>query len=61
MSCTKWRSMLVYTVERNVAKGIKGEERKQTINEVAGLIAKWLTVYGGNLKISLWNILYNNR
>ena len=61
MSCTKWRSMLAYTVERNVAKGIKGEERKQTINEVAGLIAKWLTVYGGNLKIPLWNILYNNR
>jgi len=61
MSCTKWRSMLAYTLERNVAKGLKGEERKQTINEVAGLMAKWLTVYGGKLKIPLWNILYNNR
>jgi len=61
MSCTKWRSMLAYSVERNVAKGIKGEERKQNVNEVAGLLAKWLTGYGGKLKIPLWNILYNNR
>ncbi len=61
MSCTKWRSMLAYTVERNVAKGLKDEERKQTTNEVADMVAKWLTVYGGKLKIPLWNILYNNR
>ncbi len=61
MSCTKWRSMLAYSAERNVAREMKGEERRKVVNEVAGSMARWLTEYGGKLKIPLWYILYNNR
>jgi len=61
MLCTKWRSMLSYSTERNVAKEIKGEERKEAIDQVTGTTAQWLAEYGGRLKIPLWNILYNQR
>jgi len=61
MSCTKWRSFLAYYSERNIAKQIKGEQRKEVIKQVAGLTAQWLTEYGGQLRIPLWDILYNKR
>ncbi|MFH1293918.1 MAG: type III-A CRISPR-associated protein Cas10/Csm1, partial [Pseudomonadota bacterium] len=61
MSCTKWRSILAYTTERNVAKSVKGEARKAAINEVAATLAGWLTEYGRRLRIPLWDILYNRR
>lgn len=61
MGCTKWRSMMAYTAERNVAKKIKGEERKNAVNEVVAMLTQWLTEYGGQLKIPLWDILYNRR
>ena len=61
MSCTKWRSLLAYTAERNVAKQIKGDARRLAIDEVTGLMAQWLTEYGARLKIALWYILYNIR
>jgi len=61
MSCTKWRSFLAYYSERNIGKQIKGEERKEAINQVTSLIAQWLTEYAGRLRIPLWDILYNKR
>jgi len=61
MACTKWRSMLAYSVGRNVANKLKGEERRHVIDEVLSRMAEWLATYGGGLKIPLWNILYNRR
>ncbi len=60
MECLKWRSMLYYTLTRNIgAKGTK-EEKQNLINEVLK-IYEWLQSYGEKLKIPLWQVIYNNR
>ncbi|MGC8658907.1 MAG: type III-A CRISPR-associated protein Cas10/Csm1, partial [Desulfomonilaceae bacterium] len=61
MGCLKWRSNLAYTCERNVAKDLKGEDRKDVVINVNSQIAGWLQKMGGNLRIPLWEILYNMR
>jgi len=61
LACTKWRSLLTYAAERNVAKAFKGEERQKIVRNVTGQLTQWLTSYGSNLKIPLWTILYNRR
>jgi len=63
LSCTKWRFLLAYTVERNVAKQLKGneEERKKQVKEAITSITQWLSEYEGKLKIPIWDILYNSR
>jgi len=61
MGCTKWRSMLAYTIGRNAGKNLENEERNTIIDEVLKLLTKWLSDYGSKLKIPLWNILYNRR
>ena len=63
MSCTKWRSMLAYTLIRNAAKETKDNEegRREEIDEVRASLADWLLKYKGKLKIPVWDILYNSR
>jgi len=61
MECLKWRSRLKYTVVRNIGKWLKGEEKQKTIDEVMEKVANWLERYKGALKMSLWQIIYNNR
>jgi len=61
MACTKWRSMLVYTTERNIAGKIKDEERRKKVEEITSKLTGWLDLHGSNLRISLWKILYNRR
>jgi len=60
MECLKWRAKLKYTIIRNAAKKLKGEEKNKAIDDVMN-IAKWLHDYAGGVKIPLWHILYNKR
>jgi len=61
MSCTRWRALLVYTTERNVAKNIKGEERRKVVTDVTAKLTKWLEGYQGKLRIPLCEVAYNRR
>ena len=60
MECLKWHALFSYTTERNVGKGLKGNERKEMIDEFYK-VAAWLKEYGGKLKIALWDVIYNYR
>ncbi|MBF0121379.1 MAG: type III-A CRISPR-associated protein Cas10/Csm1 [Desulfobacterales bacterium] len=61
MSCTKWRYMLAYSVGRNAAKNLKGEDRKLSVEQIHVKLADWLKQYGIKLRIPVWDILYNKR
>jgi CRISPR-associated protein Csm1 len=61
MACTKWRSLLSYTVERNVGKTSEKEEKKRQILEVREALAEWLATWQGKLRIPLWHIQYDRR
>lgn len=61
LSCVKWRALLAYAVERNVAKDLKGEMRQETVRAVGAQMAEWLLQYGSKLKIPLWGLLYDLR
>lgn len=60
MECLKWHALFSYTTERNVGKGLKGEEKDERIRQFSRAAA-WLEEYGGKLKIALWNVIYNYR
>jgi CRISPR-associated protein Csm1 len=60
MECLKWHALFRYTTERNVGKGLKGEERDEMIHQFSKAAA-WLKEYGGKLKIALWDVIYNYR
>lgn len=61
MYCTKWRALLSYFVERNVAKSLPKDERSMIVSKVTTSLALWLKEYGGWFKVSLWDVLYNTR
>jgi CRISPR-associated protein Csm1 len=61
MAAIKWRSQLVYTVERNAAPHLRGEDRKKILNEMLSKLSDWLSQFGGKLKIPVWELLYNQR
>jgi CRISPR-associated protein Csm1 len=61
LSCTKWRALLAYTVERNLSKEVKGEARKTAVNEVLTYMNSWLLKYGNKIKIPVWTLLYDQR
>ena len=61
MACTKWRSILAYSTERNVGKTVNKDERPAVINEVRRNLADWITRYHEKLNLPLWEILYNTR
>ncbi len=60
MECLKWHSRFIYTVVRNVGRGLKNEKKQEAINE-AMIMAKWLEDFGGALRIPLWQVIYNRR
>ncbi|MEW6139416.1 MAG: type III-A CRISPR-associated protein Cas10/Csm1 [Thermodesulfobacteriota bacterium] len=61
MGCTKWRAYLAYTIERNAAKNLKGEEREHAVESISRSMAAWMTEYAGKLRIPLWELLYDIR
>ena len=61
MHCTKWRALLSYSTERNIAKRIKGDQRKELVKEVTTKLTQWLEDFGSKLKLPVWTILYNRR
>ena len=60
MECLKWRSKFQYAVTRNLNQKLKGDERRQAIEEVSKMV-KWLAVHGGAVRIPLWQLLYEQR
>ena len=61
LACTKWRSQLAYTVDRNVAGALRGDERTLKVTEIHAKLAQWLMKYGSQLRIPVWELLYNIR
>jgi len=61
MACTKWRALLVYTTERNVARNLKGDQRKKVVATLTAKLVEWLETYQGKLRIPLWDVAYNRR
>lgn len=61
MECTKWRSYLAYSTERNLAKKLSGDDRNAAVQRISQAMAEWLWKFGCSMKIPLWDILYNRR
>ena len=59
MACTKWRSLLSYSADRNIAD--KSEDGLNIKQEIMKNLINWLKIYGGKLRIPVWKILYNRR
>jgi CRISPR-associated protein Csm1 len=57
MNCMRWRSLLVYTIARNVRE--TGGDA--TVKEIIATLAEWLDKFRGNLRIPLWYVLYAHR
>ncbi|NVM21957.1 MAG: type III-A CRISPR-associated protein Cas10/Csm1 [Desulfobacterales bacterium] len=60
VECLKWPALFCYSAERNVGKSLKGEAKREMINDFSKT-AVWLKEYGSKLKIALWDIIYNYR
>jgi CRISPR-associated protein Csm1 len=60
MECFKWKSMFKYNLARNIGRGLKEEEKIKAMKEIEKA-AEWLTIYGGAMKIPIWQIIYNQR
>jgi len=61
LECLKWHAYLKYTTERNIGKYTKDEAEKKAARQEFNNVGVWLEVYGGRLKIALWDVIYNNR
>lgn len=61
MEALKWRALFSYNAERNIGKNIKDETKKKAAKKEFEKMAGWISEHGSNLKISIWDILYNNR
>jgi CRISPR-associated protein Csm1 len=61
MECFKWRSRLKYSMIRNAAKNLRGDERNQKINSMLTFFEDCLTKYRGACRIPLWQIIYERR
>ena len=59
MECTKWRSLLSYSVDRNVTD--KTDDNLKVKQEIMKNLIDWLGTYEGKLRIPVWKILYNRR
>jgi hypothetical protein len=53
--------MFSYNTERNIGKNIKDEAKRTAAKKEFEKVAGWLSDYGSNLKIAIWDIIYNNR
>jgi CRISPR-associated protein Csm1 len=61
MQPLKWRALFNYSASRNIAKGMKGHERDNKVNEFILAMVKNLNIHGTKLKTAVWDILYNRR
>jgi len=61
MEALKWRALFSYNAERNIGKNIKDEARRKAAKKEFEKMAGWISEHGSTLKISIWDILYNNR
>jgi CRISPR-associated protein Csm1 len=61
MEALKWRALFSYNAERNIGKNIKDEAKRKAAKKEFEKMAGWISEHGSNLKISIWDILYNNR
>lgn len=61
LACCKWRAHLAYFTGRNVARGLKAEERERIVTDVHEKLALWLSTYGSALRLPLWELLYERR
>ena len=61
MESLKWRALFSYNAERNIGKSIKDEAKKKEAKKEFEKMAGWISEHGSHLKISIWDILYNNR
>lgn len=61
MACTKWRSLLIYALERNAALKSSRDIRQERVKYIGSKIALWLDTFGSTLRIPLWTIQYNQR
>ncbi|MBF0497394.1 MAG: type III-A CRISPR-associated protein Cas10/Csm1 [Deltaproteobacteria bacterium] len=61
LNCLKWRAYLYYTVARNAAKELKGDDRTKKVEEITLQLAQWLDRHKGKMIIPLWQILYEVR
>jgi CRISPR-associated protein Csm1 len=52
LQCLKWRALFHYTAARNVGKDFWGE---------FSVAIEWLEKYGAQLRIALWDVIYNLR
>jgi len=61
MECTKWRSLLTYSIQRNIAKKVKGQDHDQIVKKITEKLTAYLNMHGATLRIPVWKILYNQR
>ncbi len=62
IECLQWRAKFKYNLIRNIGKdkGFNEQERKDAVKSVEES-AEWIEMYAGAMKISLWQIIYNQR
>ncbi len=60
LECLKWKARFKYSLARNVGKRLKGDEKRQAMEDVERM-AQWLNKYGYAMRVPLWQILYNQR
>lgn len=60
MECLKWGAKFKYNLVRNIGKNLKGDKKADAVREVEKA-ADWLIRHGGAIKISVWQIIYNQR
>ena len=61
MQCLKWRALFCYMSERNIGRGVKDKVRRSEMINEFSKTASWLKDYGTQLRMVLWDIIYNCR
>ncbi len=61
MACTRWRSLLGYSAQRNAGSKLSKDERMDKVLYIRNKIIQWLDLYRGSLRIPLWSVQYNRR
>ena len=60
LECLKWRAMFAYSLNRNLNRALRDQERTRALQEI-GVLAGWLEQYGSALRVPLWHLLYDQR
>jgi CRISPR-associated protein Csm1 len=57
----KWKSLLVYSLTRNLSFQGTTEDKQIQAKSITEKIIKWIETYRGSFRIPLWNLLYSIR